>query len=72
MRVNVCEIVPCRRIFWIEFACFLPLFYSAVLVMDVVEKTAIGEARLGVVRMFLQKTFVGFCYRLEPLFDAQA
>src|SRR5204862_922428 len=72
MGVDVGEVVPGCRIFWIGFACFLPLSDGAVFIVDIVEKAAVGEARFGVIGMSAKKVFIRLLNGIEPLLDAQS
>ena len=68
----VSQIVPGGGILRFQFAGFLPMLHGALLILGIVQETAVGEVSAGVVRVPPQKTFVRLTDGFEPLLDARA
>ena len=64
------ESVPRRGILRVDLRDSLPLRFRRIFLADVVEKTAVGDPRVGVIGMGGEEVFVAFDDRLEPALDA--
>ena len=70
--VEIGQIVPRRRILGIGGERLAPLLFGGRFLALIVEEAAVGQERLGVVRMGDQELLVSLANGIEPLLDAGA
>ena len=70
MAVEVGEIIVSGGVFGIQRQRLFPLLLRAVLVVEVVQEAAVGDARAGVVGMALDEVIIGFADGREAVADA--
>ena len=67
MAVVIGEVVPDRGFAGVNFARQLQLRYRALLLMDVIEKTRVGNAGPDVIGVLLEKGFRSLCARAQSV-----